>query len=106
MDQHFQIGIALDRIRETQWHQNALLDAIARNQLQSQELLTQLLNMKTNGSTYMGRPEPKRSSTFLKTLANNGVQTGVQWLAGLLAMAYIAKGGDALTLLQTVLKAF
>ncbi len=103
MDQHFQIGIALDRIRETQWHQNALLDAIARNQIRNQELLTELLNTR-NGAVYTGHQEQKMSSGFLKMLASSGVKTGAQWLGGSLGIAYVIKGGDIGQLLEAVLK--
>lgn len=112
MDGNFQVVMALDKVREAQWHQNAMLEAIAHNQLRNFDLLTELLNRK-NGTAYMPQPqfqpsvsEPSKWSGFFKTLANNGVQTATQWLVGLLAMAYISKGGDALTLLQAILKTF
>lgn len=105
----FHLEMVLDKIRETQWQQNTLLDAISRNQLRQQEILVELLNRR-NGQVYTPSQKkalaPPKLSTFFRDLATRGVQTGMQWLGGSLAIAYVLRGGDISQLLQMVLKSF
>ncbi len=96
MGMGFHIESALDRIREGQLHQSALLVDMSRK-------LNRLERSLTQKSEKVSTPKP--STPFWQGLVSSGVQTAVQWMVLPLTVAYLVRGGDALTLLQTLLSA-
>lgn len=90
--------LLLDRLREAQALQGAQISEILRTQRDMRGLL--------RATT----PKPADSSitpllkfgTYLKPIA----ASAGQWAGGILAMAYVAKGGDAGTALAMLLKLF
>lgn len=51
------------------------------------------------------QPQSATSKAW-KVLLSQAAQSAGQWIGGILAMAYVMKGGDALTALQTLAKLF
>lgn len=87
MDEITHLYLMVDRIREAQLAHTAML----------RELLRRSRTPAGRDST----PSPK----WLPLLKSIGNSAG-QWAGGVLAMAYVLKGGDLITAIQTLLKLF
>ena len=79
------IHLLLDRIREDQYHQGALLQSISDRQENGLKLLEAVAKQTRESS-------PKSSAPL--TLPPGMVTTGFQYLAVLAGLAYLLKGGD------------
>ncbi len=97
--------LMIDRVRETQVSQGALLTAIAQDQMRIHAILTELLKKKTQeASTLLPASAQATSNMFWGRIAAQGINTAAQWLGGSLAIAFVLRGGDIGQLLQLVLQ--
>ncbi len=97
--------LMIDRVREAQLSQGALLTAIARDQMRIHEILTELLRKKTQEASMPQQGSAQTTSNmFWVKIATQGVNTAAQWLGGSLAIAFVLRGGDIGQLLQLVLQ--
>lgn len=90
--------LLLDRLREAQAHQGAQLTEILRGQRE----LRGLLKVSTPKPDASNTTPLLKFGTYLKPIASSAGQ----WAGGILAMAYVAKGGDAGTALAMLLRLF
>jgi hypothetical protein len=96
------LHLMLDRLRETQARHGEML-------FRQGEMIAELIRMQRSAlrrstpSTEASASTPLNKWTlFLKPVATSAGQ----WAGGVLAMAYVMKGGDLLTAFQTLLKLF
>lgn len=99
------IQTALDRIRESQIHQGACLEMLIRGQATNYSRLEALMRRKANqgcANKCLFNSQPTKPSSFLGNIASTAL---TKWVVGAVIAVYLMKGGDALTLLQALLKA-
>lgn len=90
--------LLIDRLRETQASQGAQISEILRSQRDIRGLLKTATSKPTDSSI----TPLLKFGTYLRPIA----ASAGQWAGGILAMAYVAKGGDAGTALAMLLKLF
>src|SRR5262245_2795263 len=89
----------LDRLREGQIQQGALLDDLARDQQEVLRLLRGLIKRLRDTPS----SKPSRPATVLPMLVSG---TFAQYAASALLLLYVVRGGDILTAVAAVSKAF
>lgn len=94
-------ALMFDRLREAQLRQGEALREILRLQ---REILTLLKKGPSSSNT----PSASKEATLphWQVLLRPALTSAGQWAGGILAMAYVARGGDAGTALQMLLKLF
>jgi len=102
MDGTWEVRLSLERIRETQYQHGAILTDLAAKQERLTLLLTQ---RRERDITIRSTSTKTKSPSFWRDAALTGVSAGAQYGVGIISIHYLVQGGDALKLLQVVLKA-